>query len=373
MPLPRRPLALLGLAACAAVPAGAAGVASGPPSDRSVTELERAAFVALPAIYQVRAEFAIVTARQGTRVVTIGRKFVIAGTAFGVGPGRVVTAKHVVDPSDQRLFDELSERGPELRNLDPGATRITRRLLGVVLTPARPAGMSDARVEPFAATVRRTSDGVSDIALLATADERAPTLALSDLTLAGTPIATVGFGGRTDGAPGVGLGRIGPLLDPIESDNDTLRAITTEVVRGDSGGPVMAVDGTVRGMVVRRRNGDFPAAMVDAGAIRALMRADGLVPGRSDTELRFADAMARFWARDYRGAEVELRGVARLRPGTGWIADEASRAAAFASAAYRLERVTPWRLPLVAVGVAALLLAVALAQRSVQLPFDDEA
>lgn len=367
--------ALLALLAVWIVPPVAPAPAASA-DDLAGDELARGVLLAMPSIYRVDVTLRVpeLRTRDGERIrVPGGRAIAELGTATAVAPGGwLVSAAHLVDPDPatlarlgyQRLRLTHGEMVTEAAARDwverTGARPVGGRVLGIRVTQADPGtGLSSPR--RWTGVVRRTS-GRADLSLLRIAAPGAPAAPLEDTVTLGTPIATIGYGrvnawddpARPSGRPAVRRGRIertGLLRGP------TRRAtvVTTDVQRGDSGGPAVDGAGRVRGIVVLR--GEGGGIMEQTGAVRALLAAEGIEPGEGRTGTLFRRALIRLWALDVRGAERDLAQVRAAFPGHTLAQTEALRAADLASAGYDLAADNRRRDLLLAIGAVAILLA----------------
>lgn len=352
---------LIAVVVLAALPAGAVAL-----DDTATDRLERATYSALPSIYRLTATIRVRSLADDRRTLRVDHTIEFEGTAFGVGPDAVVTARHLVRPSTEQLLLSLRDLGIEaVRDFDPNNVRITSRLVSIVLDRAQPtsAGVGPDRLR---VTVAAVSDAASpaDLALLATPRTAQPALPLDDATTGDTPIAVIGFGSQAR-TPALRPGRIA-LAARVEgsSDENLVTLNDVDAQRGDSGGPVIDRNGGVHGVLIRRAvaSGDL-AVMTRAAAIRALAGGTGLAIETTPAQSDFAAGMRAFWARDYTLAADAVERVAQRLPRSVWITDEAARLRALAEARYGVVQTTPWRVPLLLIGLAALAAATLLAVR----------
>jgi hypothetical protein len=344
--------------AAATAPAGATAAET---SDLAVTPLERAAFVAAPAVYDLRAGVQIDALLVGGRRLPVRRRVPVRGTAFGVAPGRVVAARHVLVPAQAQLIEDAIDAA-QLSGIPTDQTRvraIVRLPRSVSLTRPRVAGAAGDSASTITARVRLLSEEVTDLALLEIDDLDAPTLALDDTLTRGTPVALIGFGGQPRSVPAVRLGTLdGPRLI-FGTDNDGFGGFDGEVLRGDSGAPVVDAFGQAHGVVLRRRTNTAPV-VARAETVRDLLEADGATGGESAATTDFRTAMAAFWRRDYRSAAASLELLRDADPGAALVRDEHGRATALADADYALRAPSRARGVILAVGAMATLSAAAL-------------
>ena len=341
-----------------AVPAVAEPVT---PRDTATDALERAAFVALPSVYSVSGDLRIQAIVAGGRRIRIGQTLPIRGTAFGVAPDRVVTALHLVRPPKARVLDDLAALGVQGLPTDPSTTRvISKPVTHVTLTRAQAAGaaLTCAGAVPNAitATVGRTaSNPEDDLVLLTIKAPNAPTLALNDDQHARTPVAEIGFGDQNDAIPAI---RAGTIIGPARIDaNDAFATVEMDVLRGDSGAPVIDEDGQSRGVVLRRETDQTKPVMAQAKSVRRLLTADGVTNQESAATTGFRTAMAAFWDRDYALAERRLTEVLQTYPDAALARCEARRAHGLALAGYEISGSSRTRAAILALGAMATLAA----------------
>ncbi len=327
------------------------------PRDTATSALERAAFIALPAVYEVRGELQIDAIVAGRRRIPVDRTVPFRGTAFGVAPGRVVTALHLLRPPTQTILDELRTGG--LQNLpDASATTrvLTQPVTTVTLTRARSASEClEGAPTAIAADVVTATDTNGDLVLLTIDDLAAPTLTLDDGLTAETPVAVVGFGDQQGATPAIRRGTV--TAAAAIGQDDRFATLDVAIVRGDSGGPVVDIDGHSRGVVLRRATDEVAPVMAQAKSVRELLARDDLIAVPSLTTTRFREAMAAFWARDYRTAQQRLSALTGAYTDTALIECEHDRAAALAATAYAISGPSPTRRAILALGAMATLAA----------------
>lgn len=325
-----------------------ADIPTGVPDALSPEPLERAALIALPAIWQVQttARMTGLRTKRGT-VITLpprARTVTREGTAFAVTPdGYLVTATHVVQPRADDLAESaylqylaISGRAHDSRIAakwvkDNAAVPVGLTPLETIVRPV--AAGAAAKVNRAAAPEIVETDNLRDIAVLRVPNlQDAPALGLDRGVASGTPIATLGFGsedpfaGEQRGAliPAVRTGvitRTGPREDePLR----ILSFITNEVERGDSGGPAIDANGRVRGVVlIKRRAGGGAMAPTDE-LLRVLDRAN--VRGwEGRTQGLYREALARASRFDLAGARTDLRRTLASYPAHGLAAYEIAR------------------------------------------------
>ncbi len=350
------------LVALAALAAGTWAAAAAAVDDRAATPLERGAFVAMPAVYDLFMDQrvdAIVVAGRRTRV---GRTISIHGTAFGVAPGRVVTARHVVSPTRREIAKLVAVPGLAIPS-DPAKVRIVAtRPRTLTLVPAHAPGDPDAATPSrVRAKVAELSDAVTDLALLRIPDTDAPTLALNDTLTRGTPAAVIGFGGQAQGIPAV---RAGTLDGPREiegTDNDGFGGFEGEVLPGDSGAPVVDSAGQAHGVVLRLDTKTAPTPVIArAESVRKLLAQDGATPAENAATSQFRAAMSAFWRRDYAPAATNLALLNDAGPAIPLVRYEQARANRLKDAPYAVRVPSRRRGVILAVGAMATLSAAAL-------------
>lgn len=329
--------------------------------DRAATPLERGAFVAASAVYDLVMKQPVDALVVNGRRVAVGRTVEIRGTAFGVAPGRVVAAQHVVSPTRGALLEEVAA----LTGLPVPADPSTVRILpggprSLTLVPAHAAGDPRAHSAPGITTrIARRSDSVTDLVLLEIPNPDAPTLALNDTLTRGVAAAVVGVGSQPPAVPAVRIGTLdGPRV--IErTDNDGFGGFEGEVLRGDSGAPVVDADGQAHGVVLRLRRESAPV-IARAESVRALLAADGTAPGESPATRELRDAMAAFWRREYGQAATSLALLLEANPDLPLVARELVRATALEGAEYTVHPPSRPRGVILAIGAMATLSAIAL-------------
>ena len=342
--------------------AATASAAPAVADDRARTPVERGAFVAMPAVYDLLATLRVeALVVDGRRRVPIDQSIPVRGTAFGVAPGRVVAARHVVAPTARELIDDVVV-ATGLTGIPADRTRV--RIIGLhrtlSLVPARTAaGGAIPAAQPIVAQLGRTSDTQGDLALLTIGDPRAPTLALDDGLTRGTPVAVVGFGDQPAAIPAVRLGRLDGPRRIERTDNEGFGAFDGEVLQGDSGAPVVDAGGRAHGVVLRLRTRTAPV-IARAEAVRRLLAADSLTSRESPTISDFRTAMLAFWRRDYRAAASELAVLGDADHDAPLVRQEHARATTLVDTAYELRAPSRRRAAILGIGAMATLVAAAL-------------
>lgn len=372
--------------------AEAGPVAAGPVDPLTADPLGRAALLALPSVYRVDVtiEVPALRLRDGRRVDIdpAARRVTERGTAVAVaGGGTLVTAAHVAYPTEEAIaaaayLGQLAarQRAASAAEADAwvaarGARPVRWRVVERQVRPARPWGAAGAPTPPGGLPASYASrllavDREGDLALLDLDAPGAPFLTLTGLASADTPVVTIGFGGEPglDGPPRGALQpavRTGALdgsgTDEQALPDQILTEVTSDVHVGDSGGPVVDADGSVRGVVLFVREGGG-GLIQRAAAVRALLDDAGVGPGgASSSGVFFRAGMERFWALDLAAAAAGLRAAARAFPGHALAAPLAERAEALAAADLRLDGTRRRQGFLLAVGVLSAVGAVACA------------
>jgi hypothetical protein len=322
-------------------------------------ELERQAFIALPAVYEVNGDVFVesLTTQDGRRIA-INQAIPLRGTSFGVAPGRVVTARHLIAPPRERIFDDLAQRGtPRLPTTLAEITSFAvRRPKTVRLTHAsNEATAIDCRsAGPKEVTARvgvETTDPNDDLVLLEIDAVDAPALALAD-GQPGTSVAVIGFGGQASATPSPRPGTLGTL-----GDANNFEILDANVVRGDSGGPVIGRDGRSNGVVLRREVDDREPVIARATSVRNLLQIDKANNAESATTAAFRTAMTAFWNRDYSDAEARLATLAALVPDSDVIGCQRQLATKLKNADYTISGPSRTRTAILVLGAMATLAA----------------
>jgi hypothetical protein len=348
------------IAALMVVLALAAPAAAAPPDDLSADPLERAALLALPSVYEVRVQIEVPALRldDGTRIAlpTAARRIAEGGTAFGVGPGWLATAAHVVSPSPEALAAMAYQR-LQILNERPhgddvvqawlqrtGAEPVGARVVSVVATQADAGeGARSSRAYP---ALQVAPSETADLALVRIAAREAPALELDEAASTGTEVLTIGFGRGSAlsahgdaGAELVPALRVGELsrtgsLEDADPPREAL-AITGPVERGDSGAPVIDATGRVRGVVIQRtRTGGGIAER--ATELRQLMERVGATPAPGLAAEEFRAGMERLWALDPAAARTAFDATLAVYPDHTLAGRERTRAVALEAAGYDL-------------------------------------
>jgi hypothetical protein len=327
--------------------------------------LDRAAFSALPSIYRMTVTLRVDQLADDRHALAIRRTVTLQGTAFGVGPGVVVTARPLVRPSAPTLMAAVDElRIPRTSTFDPNDVRVTSSVTAIVLHRATP---DSSRSTTMNATILQTTAvGVpSNLAILRIRDRDAPALQLDDSTTLGTPVAAVAFNGTTSTEPTVEHGELGPAGRVKGNDDENLLTVSGVGREGiEVGGPILDARGHVRGVLIQRALAVGVSSLITRSVgVRQLASNAGAKVGTTSSQTAFADGMQSFWARNYTGAHESLTLASHLLPKDVWIGTLATRAQALSTADYEVVRSAPWRLPLIVAGVVALAVTLLLAVR----------
>jgi S1-C subfamily serine protease len=374
--------ALVSAGLLAAATAGPAAPSGAVPVDLSANPIERAWLEALPAVYRLDVRVRVAELRTGA-----GRRIALPriaqeglreqGTAFAVSPqGVVVAARHVVAPANADLAaaawllarvhtghprDTLAQavRWVAAHRVRPVGVTVT----AVVLRPAVPQAGSATRPREYRAQVLATSPS-DDLALLRTSLRNTPALALEGSSSVGTRVVVLGFGGESRGLTPDDRQLLVPARRPgviVRTFTRQRVLITSDIQKGDSGGPAVDAQGRARGMVfelVRKHPGGL---IKSADTIRALLRRVGVTNDAGPTTARFVAALARVRRYDLPGARAELRETLRLFPTHPVARLELARVGTLERAGYRLTGPSRRRGALLALGVLSALAAVACA------------
>lgn len=368
------------------IPAGGAlaDVPSGVPDALSPEPLDRAALVAMPAVWRVE----VATTMRGLRtedgrVITLpprARAVSREGTAFGVTPdGFVVTAAHVVQPTADDLaeaayFQYLAFAGlPHSADIARAWVKDTKAVpvgLGPIERVIRPAAAGPAaRMSRGVAPRLIEVDQMRDIAVLRVPGiANTPSIGLDRGLGPGTPIATLGFGDEDPFAddqrgalvPAVRTGVIGETGEYEDNPLRIVTLISNEVRKGDSGGPAVDEAGRVRGIVLIKRAAGGGAMAPTEQILRVLGRAN--VRGwEGRTQFLFREALDRVARFDLRGATTDLRRTLASYPAHGLAAYEIQQVRDLQMARMALAGEPWYRGGLVAAGITALIIAGVLA------------
>ncbi len=364
-------------------PTAMGDIPAGVPDELSANRLDRAALIAMPSVWKVdvTAHMRALRTLSGA-VVTLppaARTVHREGTAFGVTPeGHLVTAAHVAEPAAGDLAEiaYLQKLALEGKPHDDAiAERWVKRTgavpvgLGPLSLVVRPAAAGAAAAHDHAASPRIvTTDWLRDLTVLRVPGiHDAPSLGLDRGVDAGTPIATLGFGGADHFAapqrgalvPAVRTGLIGQTGPVEKAPLRILTLITNEVQHGDSGGPVVDEQGRVRGVVlVRRRDGG--GAMTPTEELVRVLDSAGVHAWEGRTQTLYRGALASMSRYDLAGARRGLRGALASYPDHGLATYEMARLDQLAHARVRLAGEPWYRGGFTVVGISALVIAIIL-------------
>lgn len=375
----RTPFTLALIVAVAALLVAARPAPAAP--DLAGDPLARATLLALPSVYRVDVTLRIPAIRtsNGQRI-GLGHGGTVAerGTATAVAPdGWLVTAAHLVDPDPRTLARigyqrwqaaqgvAVSDADAHAWAIDAGAKAVGARVLGIRVSQADP-GTGFFETRRWTGVVERTAAN-ADLSLIRIGAPGAPALPLEDAVSLGTPVVTIGYGrgsawdkpNRSEGEPAVRRGRLertGILSGPRRKAT----VVSTDIQRGDSGGPAVDAGGNVRGIVVLR--GEGGGIIEQAAAVRRLLEEEGLDsrPGPAGTAYR--RGMAAMWRLDLPAAQRQFAATLQTFPDHTLAHTEAMRVADLAVARYTLTSERRRNL-LLAVGILAALAGLACAAR----------
>jgi S1-C subfamily serine protease len=345
-------------AALAAGLATAAPAAAAAPDALAGDPLDRAAAMALPAVYRLESEVEVegLVSRLGNPIELSDAARIVTevGTAFGVGEGgHLVAAAHVTFPDGEdlavsALLTRDAERGVERTRAEVrswveahGVRPTGARLVALVARQAD-AGYGGGRGYP--ARITRVDRG-SDLALIRLRGAPgAPVLPLATSASAGTPVIAIGFGtgarftaaaheapvpGRRKGILGSSFQSTGPLvpgkvvtrLIPIAHD-------------GDSGGPAVDEDGRVRGVVLGNKD-RFAFIMRSKEVVRLLTEA-GVGSRPRPVDRAYRRGLEQLWALDFSAARASFAAAAAAFPEHTLARPLRLRAAELASADFEI-------------------------------------
>jgi hypothetical protein len=313
--------------------------------------------------------FHVVALISGGRRIPVDRDVGFRGGAFAAAPGVVVTARHLVAPTNAQLVEAtVGTPIPPHRRVRAVITGPARVTLTRARTDPTDGAVEPPRSEP--ATVLDPGDPVTDLALLRVGAPAGPTLALDDGLTAGTPVAGIGFGSAAVPVPTLRLGTLdGQGALQGAPDDRRLAPIALAVEPGDSGGPVVDDRAHVRGVILRRASGATPPVMAGANAVRRLLAAHGIAANESPETTAFRNGMAAFWQRRYALASTRLSALSDRYPDASLVRLESRRAQELATGGYTLEGPSRVRGVLLATGAMAMLcLALLMMIRMRRLP-----
>jgi len=377
-------MAALATCALVAAPAAVADIPSGVPDPLAADPLNRAALIAMPAVWRVE----VTTSMTGLRtkdgaVITLpprARNVSREGTAFAVTPdGYLVTALHVIQPTADDLAQAAYFQYLAFSGKPHGGAIATQWVKDNEATPvglapvqrvvrASAAGPA-ARTNRGAAPQVIETDELRDIAVIRVPNiTDTPSIGLDRGLDPGTPVATLGFGDEDPFAepqrgalvPAVRFGVIGETGETEKNPLRSLTLISNEVQKGDSGGPAVDHNGRARGVVLIRRAAGGGAMAPTDEILRVLDRAD-IRGWEGRTQALYRDAIDRVTRFDLAGARADFRRTLASYPAHGLAAYEIAQLDQLKRARLSLAGEPWYRGGLVAAGITALVIALILA------------
>ena len=291
------------------------------PSELTTDPADRAAWQTLPGVYRLDATFrvrALRTSFDGDKPVDAGA-VQVSGTAFGATrDGRVVTADHLVNGISETLAiaalaaDDAARTRLGVEDAQEWVTANAARPLGATLESIQLRRVGAAGDKPGIEATLGKRRAESDLAVLNIGAEGSPALPLADDRSEGTAIVAIGFGQDGDEndptVPGVRTGELS-VSGTLEGRGDEIfTQSTVEMSRGDSGGPVVDLDGRVRGMLIS--GAEVGSNLVPARAIEELI-GRGLAAKPSPTQEAYGRGLDAFWGLDFEAAEREFSATRR--------------------------------------------------------------
>ncbi len=329
---------------------GAAHAVATPPNDdRASDPLDHAAVRALAAVVRVDVHIPITAVVDGGRRIPVRDEVRVIGTGFGVGPRDVVTVRPVVRPADTMLIDDLrSRRVPGMDNVSDDARPVRGPVRVTIIGPELQAS-ADADVgDIHAVNATPVQNPRRDLIHLRTG-EPGPYLGVEDGQTQGNAVIAVGVGDEPGRVAALRRLRFDVQAKVTGRPDLDLVALDGPVTRGDLGAPILDEDGFVHGVVYSRGRGETPPLALRAGAVLRLVPAAG--PHEDNP---FGTAMDRMATGEYDLAAAALRDAVPRAP-SSLIVYERQRAEALAGASYEVSnRRSQWRIPLLIVAVAAL-------------------
>jgi hypothetical protein len=388
---------LIVAAALAASLLGAAPAAALGPEALAGDPLDRAAALALPAIYRLESSVAFegLVDADGTPVPVPDRALTVheVGTAFGAGQGgHVVAAGHVALPGPENL----AVAALLVRDAEEGVERTARQVRRWVRDRGvRPVGTRRMRLiaeqagggHRYPATLVRV-DRRSDLALVRLLGARAaPVLSTVASASLDTPVVTIGFGtgvafttAQADDAPTpvVRKGRLGRSVQvPDVLPGQTLTRVDTLVREGDSGGPAVDVDGHVRGVVLLEGEEDVGGGLLMRSAeVDQLLKESGVSADAGPADTHYRTGLNHLWALDFPAARESFTAAEKAFPQHTLAGALAERATDLERAEFRVAGRRRPQAFLLALGIvsaiAALTCALALAAPALARAFTPE-
>lgn len=372
------------LVTLAAAPVGLADIPSGVPDPLAADPLNRAALIAMPAVWRVE----VTTSMTGLRtksgtVISLpprARNVSREGTAFAVTPdGYLVTALHVIQPTADDLaqaayFQYMAFSGKS-HSMKAAAQWVKdNEPVPVGLAPVQRVVRASA-AGPAARTNRGASpevietDELRDIAVIRVPNVTdTPSIGLDRGIDPGTPVATLGFGSDDPFAapqrgalvPAVRFGVIGETGGMEKNPLRILTLISNDIQKGDSGGPAVDRQGRARGVVLIKRAAGGGAMAPTDEILRVLDRAN-IRGWEGRTQSLYRDAVDRVTRFDLAGARADFRRTLASYPAHGLAAYEIAQLDDLQRARLSLAGEPWYRGGLVAAGITALVIALILA------------
>lgn len=372
------------LVTLAIAPVAVADIPSGVPDPLAADPLNRAALIAMPAVWRVEVSTSMTGLRtkDGTVIELPPRARSVSreGTAFAVTPeGYLVTALHVIQPTADDLaqaayFQYLAYAGKSHSTQIAAQWVKDNEAMPVGLAPVQrvvraSAAGAAARTSRGAAPQIIETDELRDIAVLRVPNVTdTPSIGLDRGLDPGTPVATLGFGDEDPFAepqrgalvPAVRFGVIGETGEMEKNPLRILTLITNEVQKGDSGGPAVDRNGRVRGVVLIKRAAGGGAMAPTDEILRVLDRAN-IRGWEGRTQALFRDGVDRVTRFDLAGARADFRRTLASYPAHGLAAYEIAQLDQLGRARLGLAGEPWYKGGLVAAGITALIIALILA------------
>ena len=381
----RRPLAT---ALAAAVLLVAAPAAAAAPDALAGDPLDRAAALALPAMFRLESSVAFdgLVDADGSPVPVPEAALRVSevGTAFGAARGGyLLAAGHVALPSDANL----ALAAMRAADADRGVERTTKEVEQEVEDRGiRPVGVRRVRLVAQQAGIDGVAGGGrryparmvrvdrrSDLALVRVPGARGtPVLELVSAASEDTPVVTIGFGtgvafttAQADDAPApaVRKGRLGARVRAKDRvPGKILSRVDTVVRDGDSGGPAVAVDGSVRGVVLFIGDEEHGGGLLmNSGEVGELLKEAGVSNDFGPADVAYRRGLDQLWALDFPAARESFTAAAKAFPQhalAGWLA---RRATALEDAEFRVAGRRRPQAFLMALGIVSAIAALACA------------
>jgi hypothetical protein len=379
----RRLLAAAAVAAALVPAAPAAGASLGALDG---DPLDRAAAMALPAIYRVDSEVAFdgLVDEDGAPFPVPPRALRLReiGTAFGAGRGgHIVAAAHVALPSDLNL----ALGALRLKDADRGVERTSRELQKEI----KDRGLRPVRVRRIGLVVRQADAGAgggrryraslvrvdraADLALIRLSGAAtAPVLPVLASVSEGTPVVTLGFGtgvtfttaAEQGPVPAVRQGRLGATVKAGPGGAVPGKLVTrvdTLVRDGDSGGPVVDDAGRVRGVILLTDTRSGGGLIMPSREVSRLVRDAGVDPEPGAGDDTYRQGLRELWALDFPAARRSFAAAAKAFPAHTLAGALAKRATALETAEFRVAGERRPQAFLLALGIVSAIAALACA------------